>query len=59
MVGFILFHGIFMVFFCLLEFFHDMGHEVFHIKGIFMLFSWDSHAVFTVFFREKPMKIPH
>ena len=57
MVDFILFHGIFMGFLCVRAFF--MGHEALNIKGIFMLFSWDFHAIFMVFFREKSMKIPH
>ena len=51
MVGFILFHGIFM------------GHEALNIKGIFMLFLWDTHAIFMVFFPWKthensPLKSP-
>ena len=54
MVGFILFPGIFMGFLFCYSFF--MGHEALNIKGILMLFSWDSHAIFMVFFREKPMK---
>ena len=36
-----------------------MGHEALNNKGIFMLFSGDSHAIFMVFFRENLMKIPH
>ena len=41
------FHGFFVCY----SFF--MGHEALNIKGIFMLFSWDSHAIFMLFFREK------
>ena len=47
------FHGFFVCY----SFF--MGHEALNVKGIFMLFSWDSHAIFMVFFCEKPMKISH
>ena len=49
-------HDIFMDF--LFESFF-MGPEVLNIKGISVLFPWDSYAIFMVFFREKPMKIRH
>ena len=34
-----------------------MSHEALNIKGIFVSFSWDFHALLMGYFNENPMKI--